>query len=415
MIAAAALAASLSAAVLGQAPPPVAAGRIVEIRVHGNVTLSDAQVLAIAAVPPGAAATPALVAAVTRRLRDSGRFDSVDVRTRYPSLAMDRVALILIVHERPGLSASGRPPSPLKRLANRLMFLPILDYEDGYGLTYGARTSTVGLLGAGERLSVPVTWGGTRRVALEAERDWQSGPISRLTGALDLSRRENPHFEAIDRRTGAHVRVERRLARDLVVGGDLARTQVRFAGVDGRFWTGGVDVTLDTRNNPSYPVDAVFFGAGWNTFDAHGRAAVQRYRLDARGYKRLFGQTVLALRAQYDRASGPLPEYEQWLLGGAATIRGVRAGAYAGDERAIGSAEVRVPFSSPLSAARLGATIFYDAGLVTPFGTPLGDGPVHRGAGAGLFLVAPFITLNLDVARELGGGTRVAFSTGFSF
>jgi hypothetical protein len=35
--------------------------------------------------------------------------------------------------------------------------------------------STVDLLGAKERLSVPLTWGGTRRAALEFERTLKSG------------------------------------------------------------------------------------------------------------------------------------------------------------------------------------------------------------------------------------------------
>jgi hypothetical protein len=41
---------------------------------------------------------------------------------------------------------------------------------------------------------------------------------------------------------------------------------------------------------------------------------------------------------------------------------------------------------------------------------------MERGAGAGLFLVAAIVRLNLDVAHSLDGhGTRVQFGTGFSF
>ena len=60
------------------------------------------------------------------------------------------------------------------------MFLPIVSFADGYGFTYGGRVSTVDLLGIDERLSVPLTWGGTRRAALEFERPFKSGPLTRI-------------------------------------------------------------------------------------------------------------------------------------------------------------------------------------------------------------------------------------------
>ena len=71
------------------------------------------------------------------------------------------------------------------------MFLPIVSYADGYGFTYGGRVSTVDLLGIGERLSVPLTWGGTRRAALEFERTFKTGPADpRRLELGDLEPRE---------------------------------------------------------------------------------------------------------------------------------------------------------------------------------------------------------------------------------
>jgi outer membrane protein assembly factor BamA len=410
------VAAALTACVGAQSQLPGQAATVTEIRVHGNATIADADVIRLAGVTVGAPLEADATAAIERRLRDSGRFDEVAVRKRYRSLAMDQVALVLIVHERPGISVTGEPPSLLRRLRSRLMFFPILSFEDGYGFTYGVRTSTVSALGLGERLSVPLSWGGTRRVALEADRTFHGGPITRVFGSVGLSQRENPFFNAADRRAEVSGRVERRLFRDLVLGAGITRTNVTFAMADDSFWTGGADVTLDTRGDPAYPIDAVVLGAGWNTLRANARDPIGRLRLDSRGYKRVFGQTVVAVRAQYDRADGPLPAYEEWLLGGGSTLRGYRAGSFAGDRRLVGSAEVRIPFSSALSVGRVGFTVFYDAGVVAPFGTALRDAAVHRGAGGGVFLLAPLINLNLSVAHALDGrGTRVHFGTGFSF
>ena len=406
----------------GAGQPPLDAPRpsagpetITEIRVHGNATIVDEEVVRLAGITVGAKLEADGLAAIERRLRDSGRFDEIQVRKRYRTLDMDQVAIVLLVHERPGVRPDGTIPSPVHRFTSRLMFLPLLTYDDGYGWTYGARTSMVDGLGLGERLSVPLTWGATKRAALEAERTFAHGPVTRVQGSFGIAQRENPHFDVDDRRTELRGRVERRLFGLVTVGADAARTNINFGGQPGHFWTSGADVTLDTRRDPAFPSDAILLGTGWNRLHLPGGAGVDRYRFDARGYKRIVRQAVLAVRAQYDTADAPLPAYEQWLLGGS-NLRGTRAGTFAGDKRLVGSAEVRVPFSSPLSTGRVGFTAFMDAGVSAAYGQRLGDAPTRRGAGAGLFIVIPFISLNLDVAHSLDGfGTRVHFSTGFSF
>jgi outer membrane protein assembly factor BamA len=387
---------------------------ISEIRVHGNATMADDEVIKLAGVSVGAILERNGLRAVEKRLRDSGRFDDVQVRERYRTLEMDDVALILLVHEKPGVRADGSMPSPLHRLTSRLMFLPILTYDDGYGWTYGGRVSTVDALGMGERLSVPLTWGATRRATLEAERTFASGPLTRVQGSFGISQRENPFYDLDDQRTELRGRVERRLFGLVTVGADAARTHIEFGGAPDHFWTGGGDVTLDTRRDPAFPSDAVRISTAWNRLNLT-ETGINRYRVDASGFKRVIRQAVFAVHAQYDTADAALPAYERWLVGGS-NLRGTPAGTLAGDKRLLGAAELRVPFDSPLSTGRVGFTVFMDAARTSLFGESLSDAHTYRGAGAGVFLVVPFITLNLDVAHSLDGyGTRVHFSTGFSF
>lgn len=396
-----------------------------EVRVHGNATLSDTAVIQFAGVAVGQPLEPGGLEAIEKRLRDSGRFDEVQVRKRYRTLAMDDISIVLVVHERPGLSATGEPPSMARRLRNRLMFFPILQYDDGHGWTYGARTSVVDVAGRGTRLSMPLSWGGTRRAAVEVDRTFKTGPLTRLSGSFGLAQRENPHFSIDDRRTEIEARAERRIFDRITLGAGIGRTSLTFAPLRESFWTTGADITLDTRRDPAYPSDAVLVTASWNRLNAIGAtsfgasgASVDRYRLEARGYKRLFRQNVLAGRIGYDTASAPLPLYEQWLLGGT-TLRGTRAGTFAGDRRFVWSAELRMPFSSPLSAARTGFNVFMDGGATAFHDEPLFDQPGqprHRSAGAGVWLTAAIFSLNLDVARSVDGRkTRVHFRTGFSF
>ena len=89
---------------------------ISEVRVHGNATLSDAAVIQLAGVTIGSPLDASGIAAIEKRLRDSGRFDNVQVRKRYRTLAMDQVSLLLVVHERPGISPTGAPPSIARRI-----------------------------------------------------------------------------------------------------------------------------------------------------------------------------------------------------------------------------------------------------------------------------------------------------------
>jgi len=254
------------------------------------------------------------------------------------------------------------------------------------------------------------------------DRTFKSGPLTRLSGSFGLAQRENPHYSIDDRRLELSARAERRLFRMVTLGANIGRSRITFAPIEDNVWTTGADATLDTRGDPSYPSDAVLASASWTRLNAIGTASfspsgssIDRYRVDARGYKRLFGQNVFAARVEYGTASAPLPGYDQWLLGGS-NLRGTRAGTFAGDKRFLWSGELRVPFSSPLSTGRLGFNVFMDGGYTAAYGQRIFDQPHHRSAGARLWLTAAIVSLNLDVARSIDGkNTRVHFGTGFSF
>lgn len=404
---------------LQQPAAPATPEIISEVRVHGNATLTDEAVLQLAGVAVGGSLDAGGIEAIEKRLKDSGRFDEVQVRKRYRTLTMDEVSLVLLVHEKEGISPTGEPPSMARRLRERLMFFPILHYDDGYGWTYGARTSVVNIAGRGTRVSVPLSWGGVREAAVEVDRTFKSGPFNRAWVSYGISQRENPHYELDDRRTGIAGRLERRLFGSLTLGAQADRTEVTFQPAHDSIWTSGADVAFDTRRDPAYPSDAIFASASWNRLNPIGAASfassVDRYRLDARGFKRLFGSVVLGVRAGYDTASAPLPPYEQWMLGGP-TLRGLHAGEFAGDKRLLGAVELRVPFTSPLNTGRTGFNVFFDTGKIAPYTEALSRQKLYRGVGGGLWLTVAIINLNLEVAHSLDDkGTRVRFATGFTF
>ena len=154
------LGAGPSSALAQPAPASPTAPLIVTVvRVHGNHSTPDDEVLRIAAIVVGAPLAPSDVAAAQQRLADSGRFARVEIRQRARSIDdPSQVALIILVAEH----ASVRPidvglppiPGPLGRLRSQTMFLPILNVRDGYGLTYGVRTSLVGGAQSKRRLGI---------------------------------------------------------------------------------------------------------------------------------------------------------------------------------------------------------------------------------------------------------------------
>jgi outer membrane protein assembly factor BamA len=393
--------------------------RLAEIRIQGNHTTPDADVLRVLDLTIGQVVDDAAIAAAAERLRKSGLFENVEIRKRSRSLDPGGdVALIVVVQERPLPDAAIPGPAVLKpfmRLWNSGMFLPILRYDDGYGFTYGARVSAVDWPARGNRFSVPLSWGGTKRAALEYERTASRGPFDRVFATVAASRRTNPFYEIDEEREEVAVDVSRRLGRHARAAGHAGYAGVRFGATDAHTLTYGAGLTFDTRMDPVFPRNAVFVSAGWERLDPDVSAAVNRFNAEARGYLGIVGQSVLALSVQYAGADGTQPDYARPLLGGADTLRGYAAGSFAGDNRLAGSIELRIPLTSAMGFAKAGIRLFADAGTVWDHGQTLSASAFKTGAGVGGFVVASLFQMSLDVAAREGGDVRAHFAMGVSF
>lgn len=388
---------------------------VVEVRVHGNHTTPDATILEIAALVPGTPASEPALAAAAARLRDSGRFAAVDVRKRFFSIAdPSQIVVILVVDEAAGVSDGDLIPGPLDRVAAAGMWLPILRYEDGYGLTYGARVSLVDPLGPHSRLSAPLTWGAERRAGLEADRTFDGGPLSRIAASVSIARRENPFYEIADTRREVSLHAERAAARWLRGGAHVRVSRVSFDAADSTDTELGAEITVDTRIDPTFPRNAVLATVGIERLRFGGAPDATRVTSDLRGYIGLVRSTVLAVRAHTSLAGTALPRYERALLGGAGTLRGTPAGAAAGDNLAAISAELRVPLTSPIDIGRFGVTAFVDAGTAWDVGQELRGRRFTQGKGVGFFFGASVLTVNVDVARS-EGHTRWHVGAGVGF
>ena len=433
--------------------------RVAEIRIQGNYRTAEADILKLAAINVGDPIQPDTVDAVRTRLEKSGKFDDVQVLKRWRTIdSTEDVVLVLIVRE-----AEGGTTNPVGRAFHSLthpLVLPVAGYVDGYGngppsstaptitsggfsaaafsgsgFTYGASLSPVNLVGRDTHVAIPLTWGATREAAFELDRLFAPNrPVTRVAGGIGIRQRTNPHYEWIDRRLTLDGRVERAFHRVVRVAGVASVSDVTFRANDdeddeegsmpppqppslagsGTLGLWGAEVSLDTRTAADLPRNAVTASFAIDRLQFEGDD-VTRFRTDARGYVGLPLASVVIVRVTQSVADDALPGYEQSVLGGEESVRGFRPGYAADDNLLVGSAEWRVPFSSPLSFGKVGAALFIDSGAVYPHGTNFGDADRKTGVGGGLFLNATFFNFKLDAARGLDRGWRFHVLAGVSF
>jgi Omp85 superfamily domain len=420
----------LLAATLAAAQP---AERITDISVHGNLLTPDAEVMRLAEVSVGMPFSDGLTDTVAGRLRATKRFQKVEVLKRFASISdPSQVMLVILVDEGPveiKPAEDGREARAVRKGGGRLMFLPILDYEEGYSLSYGVRLAVPDAIGKA-RLSFPLTWGGQKRAAAEIEQSLSGRVLTRVQAGGGISERENPYFEVDDTRTGGWVRVERAFGRYLRAGGSSGIERVSFGEGTDRMTRAGGDIVLDTRLDPFLARDAVYARASIDRLwfenalpepDRNPAAppsqydAANRTELDVRGYVGLPLQMVVVVRGLREDSSRPLPQYLMPILGGTANLRGFPADTAVGDTLVGTSVELRVPLSSPLSIGKVGVNGFFDAATVYAKGERLADQEFRRGVGAGVWFSAAVIRLNLSVAHGVGASTRVHLAAAFAF
>ncbi|HTK29295.1 MAG TPA: BamA/TamA family outer membrane protein [Vicinamibacterales bacterium] len=401
-----------AAAIRAGQQPEAPRETIAAITVHGNVLTPDDEIRRLAGLEIGMKMTATLVDEAAARLRATRRFQSVDVRKRYASISDPaQIAVVIVVDE--GAVHVDVPDGPgararvVKNRLPRVMFLPILNATDGYGLTYGVRFAFPDTLGARSRIAIPLSWGGQRQAAVEVDKQLATDRLTRITGGAGVFRRTNPFFDAADTRSRVWGRAEREIVRNLRAGVSGTWQHVSFAGDEGHAAAAGADVTLDTRLDPVLARNAVYLHAGLeHAAFGRGRAA-NVLALDARGYLGLVGQTILVARVRRDDADAPLPGYDKVVFGGIGTVRGFRAGAAAGDTDVAASLEWLVPLTSPLHLARLGVSAFADTGAAYDKGATLAGQHLDTGVGGSVWVTAAFVRFSLAVAHGVGASTRV--------
>ena len=394
---------------------------IVAIQVHGNTLTADADIVRASGLSEGAAFSDSLLSDAVTRLKASGRFDDVEVLKRYASISDPTLILVLIrVDEgpvridHPEVPGSGRVPTVVRRRAFNVMFVPILDADDGYGVTYGALFSITGHRNTARRVITSGSWGGDKRAALEFQKEFSSEFAPRFRAGALVQRRTHPFFDSDASRQRIWARAEWPLTPRLRAASEVAWQSSMLLGDEQKTKSIGGDLILDTRADPLLPHNAIYARAAIEHLRFADYSGV-RTELDATAYVGIYRGTVLAVRALREDMSKPAPPYFKSILGGSRNLRGFRAGASVGDTLMSASSELRIPLTSPLHMARFGASVFIDAGTVYNKSQRFSDQKLKRGLGAGIWATAPLFHVSLMVAHGLGSSTRVHFGAGLTF
>jgi len=376
---------------------------LVEVRFRGNFTIPDETLLKMAGIEVGSASNDLNPEGIRQKLLDKGRFEWVEVTKRYLSIARnDEVVLVITVKEK-------------ESARNKFMYMPILAGSDEYGFTYGLRGTAKNLLGFQEKISIPLTWGGVRRAEVEGEFELNNPVISKLTATVGASQKEHPYYEINDFRKEINVKIERRM-KVFELNAQSGWTDVDFDDRGGDFATVGAGFVFDNRQDVNFPRNAIYTDIAWKRLSLlDAERGINVYTVDLRGYKGLFGQSILAGQFYYSGVDAPLPDYERPFLGGATTLRGYKPGAFIGDNIATASLELRLPLTSLRRIYRSGVAMFFDSGAAYDHGESLGNAKFNHGTGIGAFFLIMGFGVKVDVAYNTHDAFRVHFNSGFRF
>ena len=219
------------------------------------------------------------------------------------------------------------------------MFLPVLNAEDGYGLTYGARFALADPAGKQQPPVVPADVGRHQRGRRGARQDVRARPAGsprrrRIDLAADQSvlrggRRPRAGLGARRTRAGARAagRRDRRLS---------SAPHLSTRAIDSRM---PAPMSSSTRASiRSWRATPSTRGPRWDHFKLlAARTAPSSTRAATSGCSARASSPSVAQRTDSSR---PLPPYLQPLLGGMANLRGFEAGTAVGDTLVAASAEL---------------------------------------------------------------------------
>ena len=382
---------------LAQATDPME-GRVVgQIRVSGLRNVPSDLVERHLVTRVGAPFRRADLAVDQRRLDELRLFTTVLIE---PRLEVDAVVLDVAVTE-------------------TLRLLPIIYIRvtDENGVSAGPGLRGINLLGRGSQVGVAARFGGETGVSTTIDTTTITpGTWSRHLG-FSYSSRRNTLYDFDERATSVDARFARNWRHGLRTGvaAELLSIDTGDSGTslspDGTdvIPTIGAFLTFDDTDSSTNPRDGWWAEAQIDRL--FGDAGSWTIILDGRRFQRLadrHGLGIFSLATlQTGEVGTSLPEYLQFALGGANTVRGWSLGARTARNQFIGTLEYTYVLQPVRSFSVAGLNLYWglqlagfgDLGLAWNDRDDLTGSPALDGYGAGLRVQVPFVDLiRIDVA-----------------
>ena len=382
---------------LAQATDPVE-GRVVgQIRVSGLRNVPSDLVERHLVTRVGAPFRRADLAVDQRRLDELRLFTTVLIE---PRLEADAVVLDVAVTE-------------------TLRLLPIIYIRvtDENGVSAGPGLRGINLLGRGSQVGVAARFGGETGVSTTIDTTTITpGTWSRHLG-FSYSSRRNTLYDFDERATSVDARFARNWRHGLRTGVAAELLSINTGDSGASLSADGTDViptigaflTFDDTDSSTNPRDGWWAEAEIDRL--FGDAGSWTIILDGRRFQRLadrHGLGIFSLATlQTGEVGTSLPEYLQFALGGANTVRGWSLGARTARNQFIGTLEYTYVLQPVRSFSVAGLNLYWglqlagfgDLGLAWNDRDDLTGSPALDGYGAGLRVQVPFVDLvRIDVA-----------------
>lgn len=382
---------------LAQATDPVE-GRVVgQIRVSGLRNVPSDLVERHLVTRVGAPFRRADLAVDQRRLDELRLFTTVLIE---PRLEADAVVLDVAVTE-------------------TLRLLPIIYIRvtDENGVSAGPGLRGINLLGRGSQVGVAARFGGETGVSTTIDTTTITpGTWSRHLG-FSYSSRRNTLYDFDERATSVDARFARNWRHGLRTGVAAELLSINTGDSGASLSADGTDViptigaflTFDDTDSSTNPRDGWWAEAEIDRL--FGDAGSWTIILDGRRFQRLadrHGLGIFSLATlQTGEVGTSLPEYLQFALGGANTVRGWSLGARTARNQFIGTLEYTFVLQPVRSFSVAGLNLYWglqlagfgDLGLAWNDRDDLTGSPALDGYGAGLRVQVPFVDLvRIDVA-----------------
>ncbi len=381
------------------------------VTVSGNDDVRSTAITRIAGLPEGAVYSPAELEKAARRLRETGAFDSINLREFDGIGPGDTLPIdIQVVESLPRRFGFGIELSSVEGLKVSAFWL----HRNFWG---GAERLRV----EGEVAGIGGGTGGTDyRIATSLTIPAIYGPDTDLSVNATLSREDEPDY-LLDK-AAVEVIATRKLTDDLTASAGLglltAREETDLGVREYTLFTLPLSATYDKRDNPTNAQNGYYIDVDATPFiSLDGGASGGRLYVDARAY-RSFGDDDkfgLAARAQIGTVLGAeiaeAPADFLYYSGGSGTVRGqsyksLGVDTVAGTETTTTGG---LSFVGAQLEARYGVTDsiglvgFYDIGHVGTTQVPGEAGDWHSGLGLGLRYNTGIGPIRLDVGTPANG------------